>query len=221
MAFARYVARLIRAAHRAYSRKWSFLGAFLLVFFMSFSLLVTLDVVPEAQQAGDGRTSLLASPLVATGGTVTGAGELPIKIEIPSIDVEATIANPDTTNVAVLDRELLKGAVRYPTSARMGEEGNVILFGHSSYLPIVANKSFKAFNEIQDLEKGDRILVHGATTVYVYAVDQVVEADAGSDAIPLTVEGARLTLATCDSFGETADRFIVTATLVESYPVGS
>lgn len=181
---------------------------------MSFSLLVALDVVPEAST----KENLVASPLVATGGSVPVAGQLPSKIEIPSIGLEAEILNPTSTRVEVLDRELLKGAVRYPTSARLGEDGNVILFGHSSYLPVVANDAFKAFNEIQKLEEGDRITVYGETHVYVYEVESVEEADAESAAIPLTVSGKTLTLATCDSFGEKSDRFIVTATFVESYP---
>jgi LPXTG-site transpeptidase (sortase) family protein len=96
----------------------------------------------------------------------------------------------------------------------------VILFGHSSYLPIVNNKAFKAFNGIQDLEAGDRILVTGTSRTFVYEVTSVREADALEDAIPLMASGNRLTLATCDSFGKKTARFIVTADLVESYPAG-
>jgi LPXTG-site transpeptidase (sortase) family protein len=219
MKLAKPAARLVQATQKAYMRKWGFLLVFLSVFFMSFSLLVALDWVPEAPKPES--RELVASPLVAAGLSVPAEGQLPSQIDIPSIGLSATIENPTSTKIEVLDRELEKGAVRYPTSAKLGEEGNVILFGHSSYLPVVANRAFKAFNEIQKLEKGDRIIVRGDTHVFVYAVESVVETDAESAAIPLTVEGSKLTLATCDSFGEKSDRFVVVAGLVESYPVGN
>lgn len=193
---------------------------FLGVFFVSFATLATLDIVPEppAKIVADA-VEVPARSLAA--GVVLSQPENPVRIEIPAIAMDVEIRNPETTNVAVLDEALLTGAVRYPTSAKLGAEGNTILFGHSSYLPIVNNKAFKAFNEIQNLNDGDRILVHGETMTYVYVVTKVAEADAESAAIPLTSTGHTLTLATCDSFGKKTDRFIVEANLVESYPIAS
>lgn len=215
------IASLIRGIQKTYARKWSFLAVFLAVFFINLSALVALDLLPEAPARPV--VSVAESPLVAGVGSVLPqtAGELPISIEIPSVGVSATIKNPESTDIKVLDRALETGAVRYPTSAKLGEEGNVVLFGHSSYLPVVHNEAFKAFNAIQNLEEGDHITVRSEGHVYVYAVDKVMEANAESAAIPLQVAGKRLTLATCDSFGSKADRFVVTATLVESYPAGN
>lgn len=219
MTFSQKTAAFIKGFQKAYSKKWSFLVAFLAVFFMSFSVLVSFDVVPEAPKVAETPTvSLAASPLVATGVTPKGQGDLPVRIEIPSVGVKATVANPSSTDIDVLDAALLKGVVRYPTSAKLGEEGNVIIMGHSSYLPVVHNQAFKAFNEIQNLKVGEEILVHADGRTYVYAVEKVMEADAKSAAIPLSVAGQKLTLATCDSFGDTSGRFVVTANLVESYP---
>lgn len=219
MAAVNKTVQLIRAFGRAYAQKWSFLATFLAVFFVSFATLATLDIVPEppAKVVADVEVpsrALSASVAMAT-------PELPVRIEVPAVGIDVSIKNPESTNVAVLDEALLTGTVRYPTSARLGEEGNVILFGHSSYLPIVNNEAFKAFNEIQNLKKGDRILVHGETMTYVYVVKQVAEADAESAAIPLNTKGHTLTLATCDSFGKKTDRFIVVADLVESYPLAN
>lgn len=211
---------IIRAAGRAYDKKWSFLAAFLAVFFVTFSTLATLDLLPEAP-AKDPEVEIAVSPSSLGAAAIMAAPENAVRVEIPSVGINVTIKNPASTDVAVLDEALLTGAVRYPASAKLGEEGNTILFGHSSYLPIVNNKAFKAFNEIQNLEKGDRITVYGETMAYVYAVKTVAEADAESDAIPLTKTGHTLTLATCDSFGKKTDRFIVVADLVESYPLAS
>ncbi len=215
--------RLIRAAQKAWHQRWEFLVAFLSVFFITFSALIAVDLVPEEGQAPT--VTLEPSPLVS--GRVLGsatqaqAAELPVTIEIPTIGLETDIANPTSTDVATLDRYLNDGAVRYPTSGKLGENGNVVLFAHSSYLPIVQNSAYKAFTGIEKLKKGDRIMVSSSSRTYEYSVDTVESADAGSDAIPLTVSGQKLTLSTCDSFGTKSDRFVVTATLVESYPSGN
>lgn len=203
---------------KMWSRKWAFLAVFMLVFITSTSILAALDLLPEplAKVAEKPKGELTAAASLAQ-----AAPEFPTKIEIPAIDMEVEVLNPSSTKVADLDAALLKGAVRYPSSSKLGETGNVIIFGHSSYLPIVRNQAFKAFNHIEDLKKGDRIMVTGTTRTYVYEVESVLRADAETDAIPLSVSGSKLTLATCDSFGEKTDRFIVTAHLVESYSAGN
>lgn len=207
----RTTAGVITAGKTALSKKWSFLGVFLIVLLVTTSTAAYFDVLPNAQAATPAKaTSLVASPIVAV-----ATPELPTKIDIASIGLSVTVSNPTSTNVAVLDNALLTGAVRYPTSSQLGENGNVIIFGHSSYLPIVNNKAYKAFDGIQKLSKGDRITVTGSGHTYVYSVDTVVKAST-SDSIPLTVSAATLTLATCNSFGDHNDRFVVTATLVET-----
>ncbi len=213
MALVTLTAKLAMAFGRAYARKWTFLAAVLFVFFTSFSMLSALDLVPEPIVAK--KENLTANALTS----VKTTPELPVRIEIAAINLSADIANPTKTDVATLDKALLTSAVRYPTSAKLGETGNVIVFGHSSYLPVVNNKNFKIFNEIQNLKKGDRITVYGVDTAYVYEVDTVSEEDAKSAAIPLEVGEPTLTLATCDSFGSKSDRFVVVAKLVGSHSV--
>jgi len=220
MALVTYTVQLVRAFGRAYAKKWSFLTAFLAVFFVSLATLAALDLVPEAPETVATKDIEVPAESLAAS-VVLAAPENPVRVEIPAIKLDVTVKNPESTSVAVLDEALLTGAVRYPTSAKLGEDGNVILFGHSSYLPVVNNKAFKAFNEIQNLKNGDRIMVHGEGMTYVYVVTEVASADAESAAIPLTKTGRTLTLATCDSFGKKTDRFVVVAELVESYPLGS
>lgn len=146
-------------------------------------------------------------------------GEYPVQIEIKALGLTAPVDNPTSTDVESLDEALLSSAVRYPTSAKLGTSGNVVLFAHSSYLPVVHNKAFKMFNGIQNLSIGDEITVYSENRAYIYAVEEVGEADASSDAIPLSVAGQKLTLSTCDSFGAKTARFIVVATLVETRPI--
>jgi LPXTG-site transpeptidase (sortase) family protein len=211
------------AITRILGKKWSFLAAFLAVFFVTLSGLVAIGLapsfvmfipreavfVPPATRPIATSTPVGIDPLFAR-----GEGELPIGIDIPSIGVKANVENPTKTDIPSLDEALLSGAVRYPTSARLGEEGNVLIFGHSSYLPVVHNQAFKAFNEISKLEAGEAIFVYAEGRRYAYEVERVEPANIANDAIPLSVDGAKLTLVTCNSFGDKSDRFIVTATLV-------
>ena len=186
-----------------------FIFLFLLVFASSAVVLESIGAIPP--------TVLGSVPAITPTGERTAAvenGEYPVRIEIPSVGVRANVSNPNTTNIQALDRELLSGAVRYPGTGLLGEKGNVLIFGHSSYLPVVSNQAYKAFNDIQHLKRGDVITVYGETAVYFYEVDEVREENTTTGEISLDVSGAKLTLATCDTFGAKSDRFIVTASLV-------
>lgn len=197
----------------------SFLLTFCVLFGITVLFLAAVDSLPNPP----GVSSQHSANTPATPSTVPdGQGEQPVQITIADIKLNVSISNPDSTDVDILDEALLKGAVRYPTSALMGEQGTVLLFGHSSYLPIVRNQAYKAFDDIQKLKPGQIISVYSATREYRYAVTGVREANVEAGAIvELPQDGQYLTLVTCDSFRGKADRFIVTATLVGEYDVTS
>lgn len=214
--------RLVRAAQRVTTRKWSFFGVFAVMFLGSVYILGQLDLLPDTSAPVSSTTALVStSEILATSTSAAAVVEEPIKIEIAKINLSASITNPTTTDIASLDEDLLSGAVRYPTSAKLGEVGNVILFGHSSYLPIVRNQAYKTFNGIQKLVRGDVVTVYASGTAYTYKVRSVAKESAVDAGIPLQVDGRVLTLSTCDSFGKKTDRFVVTADFVESHPAGS
>jgi len=216
--------RLIRAGRRTYTRKWSFLWLFTIAFLSSVAVLGQMDLLPE-------------KPVVAVAPVVTLTAnksddvkidniqtvpELPTKIKITKINLSASVVNPTTTGIEVLDKELLKGVVRYPTSAKLGEVGNVVLFGHSSYLPIVNNQAYKTFNGIQKLAVGDVVIVYSSNTAYTYRVRSVTKESADNNtAIQLSMNDKVLTLVTCNSFATKQDRFVVTADFVESHSISS
>lgn len=214
---------LIRGLRHIGTEKKAFTGLALLVFISSTAALARVDLLPNnpftvaplAAELTRDRTAALATAVVPE------VIEEPVRVVVPVIGLDTVVANPASTAVATLDQYLLKGAVRYPTSARLGEVGNVVLFGHSSYLPIVNNRAFKAFNGIQKLAVGDAIMVYSAGRVYTYTVRTVASESATNAAIPLTTTGKVLTLATCDSFGAKSDRFVVTADFVESHVEGA
>src|ERR1019366_4287668 len=106
--------RLIRAAQRASTKKWSFFGVFAVVFFSSVIVLGQLDLLPDASPA----TVVSAdSPVVSLSSTTDVntqtpvAAELPLKVEIAKINLSTIISNPATADNTVLDKALLLGAV--------------------------------------------------------------------------------------------------------------
>jgi len=213
--FVEYVVRVIRVGGRVYAKKWVFFGLFAVVFLGSVVVLGRLDLLPSNAAKVEASASVVANADVPT----PTVPELPTKIEIKAIGLSATIANPITTDTAVLDQELLKGAVRYPTSARLGEKGNIVLFGHSSYLPIVNNRAYKTFNGIQKLSVGNIITVSSSDVAYTYRVKSVAKESANDAMIPLSTASRMLTLSTCDSFTVKTDRFVVVADFVESHAI--
>mgnify|MGYP001566130658 FL=1 len=192
----------------------AFAVTFVALFALAFVFLAAVDALPEPlkNQNPIGTQDVPKIPDVQT-------LELPVRIVAKSIGLDKTVANPDATDVAALDAALLGGTVRYPTSAKLGEEGTVLIFGHSSYLPIVRNQNYKAFNGIQKLKAGETVSVYSDTTEYRYTVTGVRLANATEDVIELPATGKFLTLVTCDSFGTKSDRFVVTAELQGSYTI--
>lgn len=139
------------------------------------------------------------------------ASAVPVQLSIKKLGREVVVLNPASRTIADLDAALLNGVVRHPDSATLTQEGNVFILGHSSYLPTVFNKSFQAFNGIQNLAWGDIIELSSEDTVYEYRVEKVYRAQAKDVTVPIAGSGHSLTLATCNSFGSTDDRYIVEA----------
>lgn len=215
----------VRAIRTILRNKWKFLAVFIIAFLTFVWILGRLDLLPEPDTS-KGLSTITVSkatdsfPAAAIAAT-TDVVEKPVRIVASSVGVDVAVNNPFKTDIYSLDNALLTGVVRYPTSAELGENGNVVIFGHSSYLPVVKNEYFKAFNGLQNLKKGEIIEVYGDGLVYEYAVDRVYEADATDTRIPLTKDGKKLTLSTCDSFGNLNDRHVVEAYFVGSKKISS
>lgn len=196
-------------------RPISFAVTFVIFFVFVLSFLSFTDTLPNKVAASSSHVASVAKVIK------TGGAEDPIEIKIAKLGLDVHINNPTSTNVDVLDAALLNGAARYPTSAKLNQTGTVLLFGHSSYLPVVHNQTYKAFKGIQTLPKGEIISVYSATTEYRYSVTSVRVANADEDMVELRQDGTYLTLVTCDSFATKSSRFVVEAKFVGAYPLTS
>lgn len=134
----------------------------------------------------------------------------PDKIVINKIGVNTQILQPNTRDVAELDRYLLQGAVHYPGSGSI-EKGNMFLFAHSTGLQFVQNQAFKAFNNLNKLTVGDEIEVTADGKIYIYKVKTVKLADENSALVRFDNNKRMLTLSTCNTFGAKQERWVVEA----------
>lgn len=145
----------------------------------------------------------------------------PERIIISSIGLDLAVQNPDTRDIGQLDELLKTGPARYVDSAKLGEEGgNMIIFAHSSNLPVVRNQMYKAFNDLKDLQAGATITLQGGGKNHLYVVTRVVKADASDTRIDMRRElGTRLTLVTCDTLTSKDARFVVEASYIGTYEI--
>jgi LPXTG-site transpeptidase (sortase) family protein len=231
--------------HQIKARRVAFFIVFFIAVLLSYGVLFAIDFIPEpiseetkqaqlkeAEEKAKKREIMVTEEKVSleaatasevAEGTVevkkevavSVETELPTRIIIDTLDVDVKVLNPQTRDIAALDTALLSGVVRHPDSATFGKAGNMLIMGHSSYLPNVMNKNFQAFNGIQKMTWGDKIRVQSEGKEYIYRVQKVYQAKASEITVPFTPGKAMLTLATCNSFGSKEDRFIVEANLIE------
>ena len=203
-----------------------FAAATIVIFFLSLSAAESVGFVPcyvDGTECAPETVSLSNLPELGTDIEVKSrSGEMPQYVALPDgivisdIDLDLPVQNVESRDIDVLYENLKNGPIRYVDSARLGAEGNVLIFGHSSRLPVVKNQMYKAFNRISELERGDSITISGGGRKYVYSVVSVEKMDVKdpTSVISLGNVGKRLTLVTCDTLtGETA-RFVLEADFV-------
>lgn len=217
-------------------RPWLSIVVFIVIFFLMSVFLVLIDFFPEPPEVVQNQlpktssvttvaeltratpvqnVNLVAGPTPAIMQAPTGLR--PTRIVVPKVGVDTPVLNPVSNNLATLDEALLSGAVRYPGTAFLNEEGSVVIFGHQSYLPVVRNPAFKAFNDLQELVSGDTISVYAGGMEFRYSVRSVVLQTTDAGSIQLETKGQTLTLVTCNSLGAKEERYIVTADLIGTY----
>ena len=211
-----------------------YLATTVVVFFCSLSVADSLDFVPyyldgsepaasQTKEQDNASVTLSDLPQLGAGqspSTPTTAPVvekvLPVRLKISSIGLDLPVQNVTSHDIATLDGALKDGPVRYVDSAQLNEEGNMLIFAHSSHLPIVHNQMYKAFNRISELKESDTIAVVGKDGKdYLYAVTSVRKTDANEAVIDLsTTHGTKLTLSTCDTVTSKSSRFVVEAEFV-------
>lgn len=203
-----------------------FIAMTVVIFFLSLSAAESVGFVPCYVDGTDCRGSVALSQLPelgpSTGLSIAARSSqlkaaLPERIVIPEIVLDLPVQNPATRDIATLDEYLKGGPVRYVDSARLGEKGNVLIFAHTSHLPVVKNQMYKAFNRVSELKPGDSITLEGGGRSYLYTVRSLRQTDT-NDFINLSPTlGQKLTLVTCDTLTGKSARFVLEADFVAAF----
>lgn len=212
-----------------------FISTAVLLFFMSLSAADSIGFVPYYVDGTSPREVALSDlpelgDLVSSITNQSGVNlesqlavgippEIPVaikpdRIRAAAIGLDLKVQNPETRDIGALDELLKNGPARYVDSALLGQNGNVLIFAHSSRLPVVHNQMYKAFNRVAELQPGETITISGEGREFLYSVTSVRRADAEEELISLAPEGKKLTLVTCDTLTSKSSRFIVEADFV-------
>jgi len=121
--------------------------------------------------------------------------------------------------VYVGGEDLSKSLIQYPGTARPGQYGNTVIFGHS-VLPVFFNpKNYMSiFSTIPKLKNGDEIFVNIKDVLYKYKISEMFEVEPDSlDILDQKLNDSYLTLVTCVPPGHPLKprRLVVRARLTE------
>lgn len=202
-----------------------YIAATIVIFFLALSAADSVGFVPcymdgtctQRENADSSRTAVDAHANTSSTDITEQITAAPERIRISSIALDLPVQNPETTDLEELDIILRDGPARFAPSAELGQNGTMIIFAHSSHLPVVRNQMYRAFNRVPELKRGDTITLDGGGKSFLYSVASVKQVDVhDADAtIDLSPErGTHLTLVTCDTLTGKSARFVVEAELV-------
>ncbi len=184
-----------------------FLAVTIGVFAVTFGTLYYLNLVPGSLR----QAATLPEEEIEDVEDAPISATLPDRITIPKIGLDAIVGHAPSQDIATLNRYVAAGAVYYPGSGTI-EQGNMFVFGHSSDLyRSVQNPADKVFNNLTKLSAGDEITVTGDGQRYVYVVTSVRAAKEDTELVTFDTSKRRITLSTCNTFGEKQDRTVVEA----------
>ena len=137
----------------------------------------------------------------------------PNSISIPKLGIAAPLILVPSTNPDDFLSPLKKGVVHYP-SALPGEEGRMVVLGHSSPPGWPKINYDWVFSELQKLEAGDEIIISFDNRQYSYKVQDKIFLKQGED-LPLSLtEGkSELVLISCWPPGINNKRIVVSSVL--------
>ena len=146
------------------------------------------------------------------------------RIIIPSLWLDVPIVTsenmaPIDFTKADFDKELEEWIVKYPTTPAPGEEGNTLLFGHTSYVVWKTNPYGTIFKDIAKLKDSTLIQVLRKWNLYEYKVmDLFIVSPKQVNAQYMTYQnagGSYITLMWCYPLGTDNKRIMVVAKLID------
>lgn len=189
-------------------------GAVVLIIFM-FSFFNERFIAPFIQPSREAS----AIPLINGGQAISDKPEL----IIPKINVQIPIIYAANNNEDTVETDLESGVVHYADTAMPGQDGNLVIFGHSSNNIFNPGKYKFAFVLLKRLDTGDTFYIdnHGKRFTYEVFHKQIVPPSDVSVLGPISGKTATATLITCDPPGTSINRLIVQADQISPNPSGN
>jgi sortase A len=183
----------------------------LVIFIFLFSFFNDRIIAPFIQPS----RNVQNIPIITTG-TV---GSDPLVI-IPKINVEIPVVyDVSTVDESSVDTGLERGVVHYADTALPGQDGNVVIVGHSSNNILNPGKYKFAFTLLHDLQNGDTFYLQKDGKRYTYQVyKRYIVSPSDVSVLGLADKPATATLITCDPPGTSNNRLVVTAQQISPDP---
>jgi sortase A len=154
--------------------------------------------------------------IIAGGGT---GGNNP-EIIIPKINVEIPVVyDVNTIEESAVEKGLERGVVHYADTAMPGQDGNLVIFGHSSNNIFNPGKYKFAFVLLSHLENGDTFYIQKDGKRYTYQVyKKTIVSPSEVGVLTSTEKAATATLITCDPPGTSTNRLVVVGEQISPDP---
>lgn len=133
------------------------------------------------------------------------------KISIPKINI-------DEAKVSAVDTDLLKHLVNYGGTAVPPENGNAVIFGHSTLPQLYEEGNYKTvFTNLYKLVVGDEIIVTIGNVTYKYRIENINVVDPDNTSVlEQSFDDSYITLITCTPPGTIWKRLAIKARLVKN-----
>lgn len=142
-----------------------------------------------------------------------------IKVNAPIILMEWSDKATDSEIQDKIQKYLEKGVGHYPGTALPGEIGNVFITGHSSNYSWVKGSYNYVFASLNDLEKGNKVIIYFNNTKFIYEVynKEIISPKDNKDALKQSNDSI-LTLMTCTPTGTDLYRLVVRCRQISPNP---
>ncbi|MBI3984421.1 MAG: sortase [Candidatus Levybacteria bacterium] len=133
------------------------------------------------------------------------------KISIPKIDIK-------DAEVSAVDTDLLKHLVNYGGTAVPPDNGNAVIFGHSTLPQLYQEGNYKTiFTFLYKLTIGDEIIVSAGNVTYKYRIESILVVDPDNTSVlEQSFDDSYITLITCTPPGTIWKRLAIKARLVKT-----
>lgn len=187
----------------------------IVVFILLFGFFNEVIIAPFIQPSRNDT----ATPIILSNATIAPSPNP--EVIIPKINVEIPVNyTAASTSENLIENDLERGVVHYPTTSFPGQTGNAAFFGHSSNNIFNPGRYKFAFVLLHDLVPGDVFYLTYHSTVYAYKVFSTTIVSPNDVGVlnPVAGHNDTATLITCDPPGTSLNRLIVVGNQISPNP---